>query len=292
MKKFLKLKLEEKDDKLVMKLIKRGKVKDIYEVDDKTLLFEFSDRISAFDIVLPTQIPMKGKILMKFAKFWFEYLDYPNHMLRTEEPNLMYVKKLNMIPLEFIVRGYIYGSLYERIVKKEIENFPAILAEKLDEPFFETTTKYEEKDVPISREEVIKRGWLNHEEYDRLREISISLYRKMYERALKAGFILADVKFEFGKDENGNIFLADSLGPDEFRLWPLDKYEKGKPQESFDKQPVRDWLIKIGYRDALEEARKKKIELPRPPELPAWLVEEIRNRYIVAYERIAHEKIT
>ncbi len=275
-----------------MKLIKIGKVKNIYEIDEKTLLFEFSDRISAFDVVLPTQIPMKGKILLKFAKFWFEYLDYPNHMIKTEEPNLMYVKKLKMIPLEFIVRGYIYGSLYERIIKKEIEGFPAILAEKLHKPFFETTTKYEEKDLPISREEVIKRGWLSYEEYEKLREISIMLYTKMYEKALKAGFILADVKFEIGKDENGNIILADSLGPDEFRLWSLAKYEKGKPQESFDKQPVRDWLIKIGYRDALEEARKKNIEIPKPPELPAWLVEEIKNRYIEAYEKITGEKIT
>lgn len=274
------------------KLIKKGKVKDIYEINDYTLAFVFSDRISAFDVILPTKIPLKGKILLKFAKFWFEYLNFPNHMISTEEPNIMYVKKLKMIPLEFIVRGYIYGSLYERMMKKEINlGIETILAKKLNKPFFETTTKYEEKDVPITKEEILKRKWLKEEEYEYLKEICISLYEKMYKKAFDSGFILADIKFEFGKYEN-KILLADSIGPDEFRLWPKDKYVEGKKQESFDKQPIRDWLIKIGYRDKLEEARKKKMPLPKPPKIPDELVEEIKRRYIIAYEKITNEKIT
>jgi Phosphoribosylaminoimidazolesuccinocarboxamide (SAICAR) synthase len=113
------------------KLIKKGKVKDIYEIDEKTLAFLFTDRVSAFDVVLPSTIPLKGKVLLKFAVFWFNFLKFPNHMLEYEEPNILYVKKLNMIPLEFIVRGYIYGSFYERLLKKEIiiEEEP-ILAKK------------------------------------------------------------------------------------------------------------------------------------------------------------------
>jgi phosphoribosylaminoimidazole-succinocarboxamide synthase (EC 6.3.2.6) len=113
----------------------------------------------------------------------------------------------------------------------------------------------------------------------------------MYEKAYEAGFILADIKFEFGKDEEGRILLADSIGPDEFRLWSKDKYEEGKPQESYDKQPVRDWLTKIGYRNVLEEARKKGLPIPQPPPLPEWLIEEVKQRYIYAYERITGLKL-
>jgi len=276
-----------------LRLLRKGKVKDVYELDEDRLLFIFSDRISAFDVVLPSLIPSKGYILLKFSEFWFKYLNFPNHMLEVKVPNEMIVKKLKMFPLEFIVRGYIYGSFYERLVKGELKlNIEPILAKKLDEPFFETTTKYEEKDIPINKEEAIKRGWITEEEYEFLRESAIKLYEKMYERALKAGFILADVKFEFGKDKDDRILLADSIGPDEFRLWSLDKYKEGMVQESFDKQPVRDWLIKIGYRDKLEEARKKGAKIPEPPSLPKWLVDEISKRYIVAYEKISGEKIT
>lgn len=276
-----------------LKLLRRGKVKDVYELDEKRLMFIFSDRVSAFDVVLPSVIPMKGYVLLKFSQFWFNYLNYPNHMLEVKEPNIMIVKKLKMIPLEFIVRGYIYGSLYERLLKREIElDVEPVLARKLKEPFFETTTKYEEKDVPISKIEAIKRGWISDEEYEFLKKTCIELYSKMYERALNAGFILADIKFEFGKDEYGNILLADSIGPDEFRLWPKEKYQEGKIQESFDKQPIRDWLIKIGYRDKLEEARKLGIKIPDPPPLPEWLIEEVKKRYVEAYERISGQKIT
>jgi phosphoribosylaminoimidazole-succinocarboxamide synthase len=273
-------------------LIKKGKVKDIYKVDDKTLAFVFTDRVSAFDVVLPSTIPLKGKVLLKFAVFWFNFLKFPNHMIGYEEPNILYVKKLNMIPLEFIVRGYIYGSLYERLLKKEISlDEETILAKKLKKPFFETTTKYEEKDVPISKEEVLRRNWLKEEEYEYLRKVCIELYEKMYNKAYESGFILADIKFEFGKDEEGNILLADSIGPDEFRLWPIEKYEEGKLQESYDKQPIRDWLIKIGYRNALEESRKKGSPIPNPPILPEWLIEEVKQRYIYAYEKITGLKL-
>lgn len=274
-------------------LIKKGKVKDIYRVSSQRLAFVFTDRISAFDVVLPSFVPMKGKILFRFAKFWFDYLKFPNHMLEAIEPNILIVKELKMIPLEFIVRGYIYGSLYERMIKKQIKiDEEPVLAKKLKEPFFETTTKYEEKDRPIDKKEILSKNWLSEEEYEMLKEVCIKLYQEMSRKASEGNFILADVKFEFGKDESGKILLADSLGPDEFRLWPKESYEEGKVQESFDKQPVRDWLVKIGYREELEKARSKGLPIPKPPELPNWLIEEVRNRYIIAYERITHEKIT
>lgn len=272
---------------MALKLIKRGKVKDIYEVDDERLLFEFTDRISAFDVILPSTIPKKGEVLCKFTAFWFEVLNTPNHMLEVPRPNQMLVKKLQMIPIEFIVRGYLYGSLLDRILKGEVRlPIEPVQAAELPEPVFDPTTKSQEKDVPITKKDIIKNKILTEKEADLLEEICIQLYLKMKDVASKAGFIIADVKFEFGKDKEGNILLADSIGPDEFRLWPKDRYVQGRPQESFDKQLVRDWLIRIGYKKKLEDALKKGLEIPSPPSLPKELVEEVTRRYIFAYEKI------
>src|SRR6266700_1881534 len=208
---------------------KRGKVKDIYELDSQELLFVFTDRVSAYDIVLPSTIPRKGEVLCKLAAYWFNYLKVPHHMVRVEDANRLVVQRLKMIPVECVVRGYLYGSLYERLVKGEV-NLPVkpINAGKLPEPYFDPTTKSEVKDEPVTVDQIVD----------------------------KAGFILADLKLEFGFDDESNIVLADSIGPDEFRLWPKENYSPGKNQESYDKQLIRDWLSKIGYKKTLDEARK------------------------------------
>lgn len=274
------------------KLLRKGKVKNIYTLPDDELLFEFSDRVSAFDIVLPTPIPRKGEVLCKFAKFWFEVLDSPNHMIDVIDANKMVVKKLEMIPIECIVRGYLYGSLFER-VKKGIVNYDGekILAAKMSEPIFDPTTKSETHDLPITKQEAISGGLATNEVYDYLAKKSIALYLQMADIASKAGFIIADIKFEFGVDEKGKILLADSIGPDEFRLWPKDKYAPGKTQEAFDKQLVRDWLISVGYKDKVDEAAKKNVDSPRPPDLPSDLVAQVSQRYIESYERITGRKL-
>ena len=266
---------------------KRGKVKDVYDLGKDQLLFVFSDRVSAYDVVLPSVIPRKGEVLCKLAAFWFNYLKTPHHMVRLDDSNKMIVKKLKMIPVECVVRGYLYGSLHERLVKGEI-SLPVkpVLASRLPEPIFDPTTKSDVKDEPITPEQIEDEGWLDPEQIGALKETSISIYNVMSNRAEEAGFILADLKLEFGFDEEGNILLADSIGPDEFRLWPKDQYEPGKVQESYDKQPIRDWLAKMGYKRTLDEARKAGKPTPRPPELPPELVASTSRRYVVAYERL------
>jgi len=271
---------------------KRGKVKDIYELDSQELLFVFTDRVSAYDIVLPSTIPRKGEVLCKLAAYWFNYLKVPHHMVRVEDANRLVVQRLKMIPVECVVRGYLYGSLYERLVKGEV-NLPVkpINAGKLPEPYFDPTTKSEVKDEPVTVDQIVDEGWLDTEEITALKERSVSIYKKMSERADKAGFILADLKLEFGFDDESNIVLADSIGPDEFRLWPKENYSPGKNQESYDKQLIRDWLSKIGYKKTLDEARKAGQPIPRPPDLPKDLIDETSKRYIVAYERLTGLKL-
>ena len=269
------------------KLVRRGKVKDVYEVDENTLLFLFTDRISAFDVILPSIIPHKGEILCKFTDYWFRTLDTPNHMLKVIDKDKILVKKLDIIPIECVIRGYLYGSLYERVIKKEVEvDFEPILASKLPKPMFDPTTKYEENDRPISHEEIIKKGWLTEEEFDALKLRSILLYKKISEIVDNAGFIMADIKFEFGRDQDGKILLGDSIGPDEFRLWNKEQYKIGKSQEAFDKQIVRDWLIKVGYKQKLDKYRYNKLKDPAPPKLPNEIITQVFERYIYTYEKI------
>ena len=266
--------------------LRKGKVKDLYALPDERLLFVFSDRVSAFDVILGSEIPMKGKILAHFAEFWFKTLGAPNHMIALVGRNQLIVKKLKMIPIECIVRGYLYGSLYERIKTGEtsFEGNP-ILASKFSEPVFDPTTKSQRKDLPITKKEAVSRGLTTREEFDRLRQISISLYKKMEGRVSRAGFILGDIKFEFGKDEIGQIVLADSLGPDEFRLWPRDTYSAGKIQESYDKQLIRDWLTDQGFKAIFEKATPQGLKVP-PPVLPSELIKAVTERYLEAYAKI------
>jgi len=271
---------------------KRGKVKDIYELDNEELLFIFTDRVSAYDIILPSTIPQKGQVLCKLAAYWFNYLKVPHHMIRVEDPNRMVVRRLKMIPVECVVRGYLYGSLYERLVKGEV-NLPVkpVNAGKLPEPCFDPTTKSDVKDEPVTIDQIVDEGWLDLEEITALKERSVGIYKKMSERAEKAGFILADLKLEFGFDDESNIVLADSIGPDEFRLWPKENYSPGKNQESYDKQVIRDWLSKVGYKTNLDAARKAGQTTPRPPELPKELIDETSKRYVIAYERLTGLKL-
>ena len=271
---------------------KRGKVKDVYEIGHDQLLFIFTDRVSAYDVVLPSTIPRKGEVLAKLAAFWFNNLNTPHHMVRLEDTNRMVVRKLKMIPVEAVVRGYLYGSLYERLTKSEI-SIPVepILAAKLPEPYFDPTTKSDVKDEPVTMEQIEEEGWLDPARLDAVRKKTVEIYNKMSLRAEKAGFILADLKLEFGFDKQENILLADSIGPDEFRLWPRSDYSPGKTQESYDKQPIRDWLGKVGYKKTLDEARREGRTTPRPPDLPADLIQETSRRYIIAYERLTGLKL-
>jgi phosphoribosylaminoimidazole-succinocarboxamide synthase len=277
-----------------MRLIRSGKVKDLYELDNGNILFHFSDRVSAFDVNMATPIARKGEVLCKFAEFWFDALDTPHHMVRVVAKNKMEVKKLQIIPLECVVRGYFYGSFVHRYKQRLYSELPSdfkpVLGSKLPEPIFDPTTKSEEHDQPIDRHTAISSGILSDNDYHLLETRSISLYKKMSEIVDTAGFIIADVKFEFGMDEKGNLVLGDSLGPDEYRLWLKSAYQPGKNQESYDKQLLRDWLTKIGFKDMIESfARDGK--KPESPQIISSVADELSRRYIYAYETITGRRL-
>jgi phosphoribosylaminoimidazole-succinocarboxamide synthase len=274
-----------------MKFIHSGKVKDVYELDTKLLLFHFTDRVSAYDVPMITDIKGKGEILCKFAEFWFHHLDFNNHMLRLDAKDKMVVKKLKMIPLECVVRGYLYGSLYERYssASKLLDLDPNLkLASKLEEPIFDPTTKSKIHDQPISENQILGDKILTKNELRYVKDTSIRLYNQMSEKSNNAGFIMADVKFEFGKDPiTEEIILADSLGPDEFRMWSIESYKVGEVQVSYDKQYLRDWLIKVGFKEKLKDAANdgKKV---MPPELPSEVVNELLKKYSYVYDKITN----
>ena len=274
-----------------MKFVHSGKVKDVYELDDKNLLFHFTDRVSAYDVPMITDIKGKGEILCKFAEFWFNCLDCRNHMVRLDAKNKMVVRKLKMIPLECVVRGYLYGSLYERYTSnRNIADLDPNLkiGSKLREPIFDPTTKSKIHDLPISEDQILAKKILTSDELRYVKIASIRLYTQMSDISNNAGFIMADVKFEFGKDPStSEIILADSLGPDEFRMWTIDSYKVGKKQVSYDKQYLRDWLTKVGFRDIVKQASEEG-KKPIPPELPSDVVNELLKRYSFVYEKISN----
>lgn len=276
-----------------MKFIHSGKVKDVYELNKENLLFHFTDRVSAYDVPMVTDIKGKGEILCKFAELWFNHLDTKNHMVRLDAEDKMVVRKLSMIPLECVVRGYLYGSLFERYTVAE--NIMGLgpdlkLASRLREPIFDPTTKSQIHDVPISEDQILQKEILTKNELNYLKNTSIRLYNQMSIVSDKAGFIMADVKFEFGKDPHSDeIILADSLGPDEFRMWTKESYKVGEEQVSYDKQFLRDWLIKVGFRDKVKISKDG--EKPVPPELPSDVVDELLKRYSYVYEKISKIRI-
>jgi len=269
-----------------LKFLTSGKVKDVYEFEDGKLLFKFSNRVSAYDVKFKDEIPKKGEVLCKFAQYWFKKLDVPNHFVERKSDTEIVVRKLNMLPIECVVRGYFYGSLVSRWKDGKIsleDDTQTDLAAKLPNPIFDPTTK-SAHDMPVNREEVISQKLVTNDEYDWLSEESIKIYEKMARIANDAGFILADLKLEFGK-ENDAIILADSIGPDEFRLWPKDAYKIGETQEAYDKQLLRDWLTENGYQKKFDDARSCGEE-PIAPSIPSDLVSKMTQRYVTAYERL------
>ncbi len=281
-----------------MKKISSGKVREIYEVDDDKLLLVVSDRISAFDYILPSKVPNKGKILNQISKFWFEYTKdiVPNHVISTDlkdfpeefqtsefEGRSMLVKKLKMIPVECIIRGYITGSGWKSYKENGTVcgiKLPEGLQEsqKLPEPIFTPTTKASEgHDENISFEEVC--NLIGQDLAEKLRAKAIEIYKTCAEYALSKGVIIADTKFEFGLDENGNLVLGDEvLTPDSSRFWPADDYEVGRSQKSFDKQYLRDWIKSTGYNP----------ETGTP--IPEDVIDTTSKKYIEAYEILTGKK--
>lgn len=281
-----------------MKKISSGKVREIYEVDEDKLLLVVSDRISAFDYILPSLVPNKGKILNQISKFWFDYIKdiIPNHVISTDikdfpaefqteefEGRSMLVKKLKMIPVECIVRGYITGSGWKNYQKDGTVcgiTLPEGLqeSEKLPEPIFTPTTKAAEgHDENISFDEVC--NLIGKDLAEELRAKTIEIYQKCADYALTKGVIIADTKFEFGMDENGKLVIGDEvLTPDSSRFWPASDYQVGRGQKSFDKQYIRDWIKSTGYDP----------ESGSP--IPDDVINTTAQKYIEAYEVLTGKK--
>ena len=267
-----------------MKFLNSGKVKDVYDMGDNTLMFNFSNRVSAYDVKFQDEIPKKGEVLCKFAKFWFEELGVENHFVKLHSDTEIIVKKMEMLPIECVVRGYFYGSLVNRYKSGEIslpDGTNTELASKLPMPIFDPTTK-SEHDVPITKDDAIKQNLITLDEFEWLSQKSIEIYNKMASIADNAGFILADLKLEFGK-LHGKITLGDSIGPDEYRLWPKSSYSPGKIQDAFDKQLLRDWLTENGYQKQFEDSRSNGHE-PKAPAIPSEIIQKMTERYVAAYE--------
>lgn len=283
----------------MIKKLSSGKVREIYEIDGDKLLLVVSDRISAFDYILPSLIPNKGKILNQISAFWFDFVKdiVPNHIISTNlkdfpedfqkpefEGRSMLVKKLKMLPVECIVRGYITGSGWKSYKENGTVcgiSLPTGLqeSEKLPEAIFTPSTKAEigEHDENISFERVVE--MLGLELATKLRDKTLQVYKKCAEYAASKGVLIADTKFEFGLDKNGELVLGDEvLTPDSSRFWPAQDYEIGRSQKSFDKQYLRDWIKSSGYNP----------ESGTP--IPEDVIQTTANKYKDAFESITGKK--
>jgi phosphoribosylaminoimidazole-succinocarboxamide synthase len=286
---------------LDLQFVKRGKVRDVYSVDDDHLLIVATDRISAFDSVLPTTIERKGEVLTALSKFWFDELNYiiPNHLVTTDLSRMpgnlqnqsqlrgrsMLVLRTEVFPIECVVRGYITGSGWKDYLKTGQvcgHTLPKGLKEsdQLPEPIFTPATKAEEgHDENISESEAAR--IVGNEVFEVLRDASLRLYKEAALYARNKGIIIADTKFEFGRDKQGRIILIDEiLTPDSSRFWPADDYKPGRSQPSFDKQYVRDYLETLDWD-----------KQPPAPPLPDEVSKATTQRYLQAYKLLTGKEL-
>ncbi len=261
-----------------------GKVRELYALDEERLLLVASDRISTFDVVLPTEIPDKGRVLTGLSGFWFTLLRgiVPNHMLAIrDDGRSMECRRLEMLPIECVVRGYLAGSGwkdYQATGSTSGHALPEGLREsdRLPEPIFTPATKAQigDHDENITRDQAAE--LVGAGRFAEVERAAIELYRFAAEHALANGIIIADTKFELGVDAKGNLVLGDeALTPDSSRFWPADTYEPGRGQDSFDKQFVRDYCETVNWNKTAPG-----------PEIPAEVVADTRSKYIEAFERL------
>jgi len=297
-----------------MKLVRQGKVKDVYKVDGHTLEFVFSDKISVFDKTIPSLISNKGETLCRSSAFWFQVgrsFGIKTHFKELIPPNRMRVQRVEvlkysditkkttdyLIPLEVICRHYVAGSLWDRLKAGDLKpsklglksNKEVKYGDKLPEPFIEFTTKLEKVDRLLTKKEAVKIAALSHAEYDAIIEATLRMDERIGEEVEKRDLIHVDGKKEFAFDENRELMIVDTFGTsDEDRWWDWDSYSKGEFME-LSKENVRQYYRGIGYYDRLIEARKKGKAEPKMPALPVDKINEISELYIDMFERITGE---
>jgi len=273
-----------------LKLLGRGKVRDIYEADDQHLLIVATDRLSAYDVIMPNPIPGKGEILTSLSNFWFDMMSdlVPNHLTKLKinsyisekreikilEKRSIIVKKLKPLPIESVVRGYLIGSGWRDYEKNGAIcgiKLPKNLnqAQKLPETIYTPATKAAAGDHDINIDYEMTESLIGKELAKRVKEISINIYKRAFDYAISRGIIIADTKFEFGLDDEENLYLIDEiLTPDSSRFWDADLYRMGTSPQSFDKQFLRDWLESIDWN-----------KQPPPPSLPSDVIEMTKQKY-------------
>jgi phosphoribosylaminoimidazole-succinocarboxamide synthase len=293
-------------------LIRSGKVKEVYAVGEKELEFVFSDRISVFDKIIPSSIPFKGETLARTSAYWFEaveQLGIPTHYIRTTSSNTMRVKRVEvisdysqintqtrnyLIPLEFITRSFVYGSLWDRVkqgaIKPEQLGFETghevKLAEPLPEPFFEVTTKLEKTDRNIDTAEALKISGVTPKEFEELKQLCLRIDEEISTRVKRRGLIHVDGKKEFAFDAERKLMVVDTFGTaDEDRFWDAAEFEQGRYVER-SKEFVRQFYRKSGYHEALSTARRDRSEEPAIPPLPENIVKQASDVYIKLFEDI------
>jgi phosphoribosylaminoimidazole-succinocarboxamide synthase len=279
--------------KLELRHLRSGKVRDIYEVHHDRLLIVASDRVSVYDVVFDDPIPDKGRVLTGLSTYWFEQTRdiVPNHLISSDPTDFpetagpevagraMLVRKAGVVPMECVVRGYLFGSAWREYRDRGTVNgvrMPEGLreADRLSEPLFTPTTKAEAgHDEPLSPDEAV--ALVGAGRYRELEETSLALYRYGAESALSRGVIVADTKFEFGEVDGALVLIDEALTPDSSRLWPADDYRPGTSPPSFDKQFVRDYVDSVGWDHE-----------PPPPPLPDHVVAGTRARFVEAYEQV------
>ena len=295
-----------------MKLLRKGKVKEVYDLGEN-LLFVFTDQISVFDKIIPSLIPDKGESLARTSNYWFEQatrLNIPNHLLEFRNKREMVVKKFDiyetgattdkknyLVPLEFIVRYYVAGSLLDRIEKGKTRyqdlgfRNPPKHGDKIPEPLFEMTTKFEKTDRLLDLSEAKKIGGLMDEDVENIKEMTLKMDREINSKALDRGLIHADGKKEFALDHERQPVLVDTFGTaDEDRFWEKEEFERNGTLVERSKEFVRQYYRKSGYYQKLMDARGKKAEEPAIPPLPDEIIAETSKLYRDLYERITGQK--
>lgn len=293
-------------------LIRSGKVKDVYAISDEQLEFIFSDRISVFDKIIPSDIPHKGETLARTSTYWFDELkskNIPTHFIKLEKPNRMLVKRVNiipdysklstktknyLIPLELVTRSYVYGSLWDRVksgkVKPQELGFNAWhalkQAEQLPEPFFEVTTKLEHTDRNLTTEEAMKISGITKSEFNDIKELCLKIDGLIDSRVRQRGLIHVDGKKEFAYDTQRSLMVVDTFGTaDEDRFWNAKDFDQGRYVEK-SKEFVRQFYRDSGYHEKLYKAREEKKDEPQIPALPNEMVKKASAIYVSLYESI------